>query len=307
MKRIAFAAALFALFSAAASAQQTSGALYGQGSEELSVLANEMRVTVSLDVKADSIEGAFEKLKTEQERLRALVVEAGALEDSVEFTDASTGAAASSRMEQNMRRMMKASNMDEEEAEKKTLSFTLKCTWPLTDESYEKQVIEADHLKDAIVALDFVNKEEMTPEELEEMEELGLGDDHDYDEYEYMMMYEQKGVQAGVPSFAYVREIDGETVRDMVRKATAKAKAAAVDVASVTGVELKELQGVGWNVVPTNEQDTDDYYQQQMYMRMMASVGMASGGASSFDDVTAVGMKPGSLKVIATVTAIYGI
>lgn len=285
------------------------GVVTGSGEVTLTRQPDVLRMTMQISGEGKDIKEALAKLKSEREAIAAKLKELGAAEASVKFDPPRVGGGSSNLARQRaMQQMMRIRGgrpgAAKPEAQPKVeVSTKVTAEWSFeAGDSPEELIVNAYTLREKVKAGGLSKKSakaELSPEELEELEEAeGMVMD------EYGM---EQAVLPGEPVFMFVSKVTDAERDAATAEAFKKAKADAARLAAASGSKIGEIRQVTAHTMPVAG-DSDygnDYYDGGYYQaQMMRQLGMNVPGSNADE---AAGLEPGPVSLQVSVTAAFAI
>jgi uncharacterized protein YggE len=260
-----------------------------------------LRLQIELLAKGQDLKEALSKLKARREAARAKLLEFGANEKSIEFSESRLSSGKSDQrrqMEMMIRRRLEKKPKEEGEkakAEPITVGCTLTAEWPIKTQDADELLIFSHELEEKVKAADLGGRKDLaakTPEE-EEMDE---------ETKQEMSSYSgEEGPQPGEPIFMFVARIPDDQRDKAMAEAFQKAKANAARLAKAAGAELGSLRSLSTRQQP-------DYQRMNRYNRAYGSYAYELMQRYSPEDTTvdeAIGMEPGPVAFKIVVDASF--
>jgi hypothetical protein len=299
---ILFAAALLAsnLTISQTSVAQETGGVAVRASAESSAPAELLRMSMAIEAQGGDFQTALEVLAEKKKKAMIGMEKLDALEDSFEFGETERGAGGdTSSMMQQLRRQMgndpRAAKMLKIKPPV-TLTITVTADWKLEGDG-DELLIACDELKQKITDADIGGtkvKAKLSDEQAEVAEEMAA------------MMNEHQSyggsneVEAGKPTFYYVRTVSAEDHDKLVAEAFAKAKTKADRLVKSTGLSLGSIQRVAVN----GDTDMSEFYGYDPYGRASQ---IPSGGVQDDGSVEAISQSPTDVPHSASIAVQYEI
>jgi uncharacterized protein YggE len=220
------------------------GVVQGSGNHVVKRMPDTVRVYLQVSAKGKTLEEALGNLKKRTDAIREQVPKLGGKADTVKFSPPDkTDSSQQQQMIETLRRQMGNERVPKGLATPTsvTVNSMLTADWPLTADSAEKLLMEADKLQKKIVDADLAGvkaaEKEMSAEEREMAEEMQT------------MVRDRFGgndnmPKPGTPNLSYVARLS-EADRDAaMAEAFKKARASAERLAKAAGIRLGSLAHV---------------------------------------------------------------
>ncbi len=301
------AAAQYEVLGAMLGSEQPVQTVAGIGSVSVSRPPEVLRMHVELTGKGATLEEALASLRARREAALLQLKMLKADMDTVE-TGAPGPAAGESadrrRMEQMVLQRMRGAGRrlppGLTEPEPVAVSMKLRAEWPLTADSPEELLLQADAIRNQVKEADLAgtaDEEEVSPEMQEMLEEMA-GMRHHYDE---------TPVKEGEPVFLFVARISDADRQKAMAEAFAKAREQAQSLARAAGVGLGPLVSLAGHDGGESDLMGGHYnYEYQAYMRRMvgrSALEMTTGQ----DAFEAVSTRPEALSFQFLVRAYFAL